>query len=409
MGPGDQQAGDQQPGEFRRNWRVLAGAFIGIGSSLSLNSYILSTFQPYFLQTFGWTKPQWAALAAVQLLVVIALPIVGRMSDLIGVWRTAAIGAVSFPLFLLSIALMDGNITHYLMIYIAQTVLGATATSTVFARVVAERFEANRGLALGLCSAGSPMVAFLGVPLISAFTRAHGFRAGYLTVALFCAVGSVLTLWLLWGVEGRRKPREPSQRGWGDYRTIFAMPVFWFMMLAIFLVNLPFSLATAQLKLVVSEQGLPDAVAAIIVSGFAIASVAGRWVFGFAIDRLPAHRVAATGFGLPVIGLLLLLSSLNSLPWVMFAMVLIGTALGSEADIIPFLVTQRFGIARFGTVLGLMMAATGGALGLGNVLLAVVLKQTGSFDAYLLICAGAALIGSLMFLLLGGRRFGAPG
>ena len=35
-----------QEGEFRRNWRVLAGAFIGIGTSLSLNSYILSTFQP---------------------------------------------------------------------------------------------------------------------------------------------------------------------------------------------------------------------------------------------------------------------------------------------------------------------------------------------------------------------------
>ncbi|MEO7247682.1 MAG: MFS transporter [Novosphingobium sp.] len=395
----------KQASEFRRNWRVLAGALLGIGSSLSLNSYILSTFQPYFLQTFGWTKPQWAALGAVQLLVVIALPVVGRMADIMGVWRTAAIGAVSFPLFLLAIALMDGNITHYLMIYIAQTVLGATATSTVYARVVAERFNRNRGLALGLCSAGSPLVAAVGSPLVSAFVRDHGFRAGYLAVALFCAVGSVLTLWLLWGVEGRRKARTPEQRGWGDYRTIFAMPVFWFMILALFLVNLPFSLATAQIKLAVSEQGLPDASAALIVSAFAIASVAGRFVFGFAIDRLPSHRVAAVGFGLPMIGLLLLLSPLDSLLWVMFAMVLIGAAFGSEADVIPFLVSKRFGIERFGTVLGLMMAATGGALGMGNVLLAVVLKLTGSFDAYLLICAGAALVGSLMFLSLGARRF----
>ena len=401
-----EQAGEPRS-EFRRNWRVLAGAFIGIGTSLSLNSYILSTFQPYFLNSFGWTKPQWAALGAVQLLVVIALPVVGRMADVIGVWRTAAIGAVSFPLFLLAIALMDGNITHYLMIYIAQTVLGATATSTVYARVVAERFSKNRGLALGLCSAGSPLVAAAGSPLVSAFVRDHGFRAGYIAVALFCAVGSVLTLWLLWGVEQRRKPRSPEQRGLGDYRAVFAMPVFWFMMLALFLVNLPFSLATAQLKLVVAEQGLPDATAAIIVSAFAIASMAGRWVFGFAIDRLPAHRVAATGFGLPIIGLLLLVSPLNTLPWIMFAMVLIGTAFGSEADIIPYLVTKRFGIARFGTVLGLMMAATGAALGLGTVLLAVVLKLTGSFDAYLLICAGAALIGSLMFLMLGAKRFAA--
>ena len=81
--------------------------------------------------------------------------------------------------------------------------------------------------------------------------------------------------------------------------------------------------------------------------------MAGRWVFGFAIDRLPAHTVAAVGFGLPIIGLLILLSPFDSLPAVMFAMVLIGAAFGSEADVIPFLVSQRFGIARFGTVLAL--------------------------------------------------------
>lgn len=393
--------------ELRIKTRVLAGAFIGIASSLSLNSYILSTFQPYFLQEFGWTKAQWAGLATVQVLMIVVLPIVGRMTDVIGVWRTALIGGISFPLCLVAIALMDGNITNYLIIYIIQTILGAAATSTVFARLVAEIFTKNRGLALGMCSAGSPVVAFFGSPLISAYVREHGFQAGYLAVALFCGICSVLMLALLYGVEGKRPPRR-KRKASKDYREVFAMPVFWLMFVATVLINLPFSLATAQLKLVVSEQGLPDAVAAFFVSAFALSSVAGRFVFGVLIDRLNPVRIAALGFGLPVIGLLILFSPMDSVPWVLTAMVLIGASFGSEADIIPYLVNRQFGMARFGTIFGLLMAATGGAMGLGNVLLAMVLKATGSFDAYLLTCAAAALVGSLMFLMLGLPRFRPP-
>ncbi len=390
--------------ELRVKTRVLVGVMVGIASSLSLNSYILSTFQPYFLQTFGWSKPQWAALATVQMLMIVALPVVGRLTDMIGVWRTAVIGAVSFPIFLVAIAVMDGDITHYLMIYIAQTLLGAAATSTVYARLIAAKFTKNRGLALGMCSAGSPIVAFLFAPLISAFTREHGFRAGYLVVALFCAICSVITLWLLYGVEDKRT-KLTDRPAWKDYSDIFAMPVFWLMLVATFLINLPFSLATAQLKMVVSEQGLPDASAAIIVSLFALSSIAGRVVFGLAIDRLNPTRVAAFAFTLPAVGLLILFSPFDSLPWVVFAMALIGASFGSEADVVPFLVNRQFGIVRFGTIFGLLMAATGGAMGFGNVMLAVVLRLTGSFSAYLLICAAGAVIGSLLYLMLGSARF----
>lgn len=393
-----------QSSEFRVKCRVLAGAMIGIASSLSLNSYILSNFQPYFLETFGWTKAQWAGLAVVQMLMIVVLPIVGRLTDTIGVWRTACIGAVSFPLFLVAIAMMDGNITHYLYLYIGQTVLGAAATSTVFARLVAEKFTKNRGLALGMCSAGSPIVAFLFSPLISAFTRDHGFRAGYLAVALFCGICSVLTLWLLYGVEGKREKKTERSTS-ADYKAVFALPVFWLMLVATFLINVPFSLATAQLKLVVSEQSLPDTVAALIVSLFALSSVIGRVVFGLAIDRLIPSRVAAVAFGLPVIGLLVLLSPMDTMPWVIFAMMLIGISFGSEADVVPFLVNRHFGMVRFGTIFGMLMAATGGAMGMGNLLLAFVLRLTGSFDAYLIICAACATVGSLMFLLLGSKRF----
>jgi MFS family permease len=392
-------------GEFRQNWRPLLGAFLGIGSALSLNTFILSTFAPYFLAEFGWTKQDWALLSVVQLAVMVAIPVAGRMADVLGVWRTAAIGATTFPAFLVMIAFMDGSIGTFFAIYIAQTVIGATTTATVYSRVVAQAFRINRGLALGVCGAGAPLIGALGSPLASAFVQTHGFTAGYLAVAAFCTVCSVLTLWLLWGVEGPRPVREPAQRGSNDYRQIARMPVFWLMLGATFLANLPFSLATTQIKLVAGEQGLDDADAALMVSALGIAAVLGRVIFGVAVDRLPPHRVVAFAFALPVLGLSLLASPLDSFAVVFAAIMLIGIAFGAEADVVPVLVVRWFGLRVFSTVLGLLTAAMGAAMALGNGLLAAMLATTGSFDAYLIAAAGSAALGSLLFLTLGQERF----
>lgn len=387
-------------GEFRREWRPLLGAFIGMGSALSLNSYILSIFAPYLIKDFGWTMSQWSGLGTVQMLIMFCTPVAGRLADLFGVRRVAAVGAISFPLCLLAIAMMSGNIQTYLAIYVVQIVIGSTTTATVYSRVVAGAYSVRRGLALGIAGSSPPLVAALFSSKISEFVEGHGWREGYLLIAGFSAICAVLTLWLLpphRPDEAALAPAATPGHSKGVYRAIFANPVFWIMLVAIFLVNLPFTLATTQLKLVVLAQGLPDVTAALLVSVFAISSIIGRLLSGAALDYLPAHYVAAIAFALPVVGLLLLASPLDTVPAVTLAMTLIGVSFGGEGDIIPYLITRQFGIRIYSTVLGLLSAAMGLAMGGGNILLAM----TGSFDLYLPIAAATAFVGSLMFLTLG--------
>ena len=142
--------------------------------------------------------------------------------------------------------------------------------------------------------------------------------------------------------------------------------------------------------------------AAVNVTVFAVSSIFGRIGVGLALDVLPAHIVAAAGFALPIFGLLLLAAPLDSVAAVAVAFALIGAAFGGEGDIIPYLITSRFGITVYSTVLGLLSAAIGLAMGFGNFLLSLF----GSFDAYLLIASATALVGSGLFLISGRQRFG---
>ncbi|MCB2073339.1 MAG: MFS transporter [Novosphingobium sp.] len=393
--------------EFRQHWRPLLAAFLGMGSALSLNSYILSIFAPYLIGEFGWTRSQWAMLGITQILIMVCMPVAGRLTDMFGVKPVASVGAVSFPVFLVAIAMMNGNIFVYLAIYIGQTILCSTTTATVYSRLVAAAFSNRRGLALGICGSSPPLISAAASPLITAFVEDHGWRAGYLAVAAFCAVCTVITLLLI----PRSKPSENNgrqpvrDRAIGVYRAIFAMPVFWIIFAAVFLSNLPFSLAISQLKLVVLDQGLSDATAAILVSTFAIGSIVGRVFSGAALDYLPANVIASICFGLPFFGLLMLASPFNSVAVVTTAILLIGLSFGGEGDIVPYLVTRYFGISVFSTVFGLLTAAIGSAMALGNGLLGLTLDTTGSFDLYLLVAAAGAFIGSALFLLLGRARY----
>ena len=103
--------------------------------------------------------------------------------------------------------------------------------------------------------------------------------------------------------------------------------------------------------------------------------------------------------------LLLLASPFDTEGVVSVAILLVGLSFGGEGDIIPYLVTRYFGIEIFSTVFGLLTAAIGSAMALGNGLLGLTLDSTGSFDIYLLVAATGAFTGSALFLVLGHSRF----
>jgi hypothetical protein len=77
-------------GEFRSDPRPLIGAALGLGSGLGNIPFITGIFAPHLMAQFGWSRSAFALVASAGVLVLLALPVWGR---LFGRCRPPAIGA----------------------------------------------------------------------------------------------------------------------------------------------------------------------------------------------------------------------------------------------------------------------------------------------------------------------------
>ncbi len=389
--------------EFRINWRSLLASTIGHGAGLGVMAYVIGTFAPHLLQEFGWSRSDFALLSAATLLTLLCLPLIGRATDLFGVRNVAIIGVLCLPLTFLALSELEGSFRTFMGITVLQVMLGTTTTSTVYSRLVAERFVNARGMGLAIMASGPALAGAIGSPLLSEYIDEHGWRAGYRAMALFTAGFGVLALLLI--PRGQRPAAAVARARSAprDYSAIFGSPAFWMIAGGMFLCNVAAPLHGPQLKLMLLDNGAGAANAATLVSLYATGVVIGRFACGFALDRWPAHLIAAFSMGLPSIGMFMLASSFDAAWMLASAVLLMGLSQGAEGDIAGYLVVRHFGVRIYSSVLGLIVASLGAASALGAVLLSQFLKPSDSYTGFLVFSAVLVMIGSLLFLMLGTR------
>jgi MFS family permease len=177
---------------------------------------VLSTFAPYLLTEFRWSKSNWPTMGSISALVILFIPIAGRLADRFGVRAAASVCIIMFPL-----------------------------------------------ITLACCLIGSP--------LISAFVAGDGWRDGFMVVAAIYAVCGIITLLLLSAPERKDSIRVESSPSFKTsvFRSLAKRPLLWMLLLASFMVSRRHAIFTNQIKLVVLKQGANDATAAISLSIFA--------------------------------------------------------------------------------------------------------------------------------------------
>jgi MFS family permease len=390
-------------GEFKVNWRPLVSASVGLAGGALLNTYLLGLFAPQLIEELGWTRSQFALVAANVVVMIFAYPFVGRLVDTLGVRRVAALGVIFYPMSFVALALQNGSFYVYYAITTAQVVLGAFTTAFVYSRMVATVFSRARGMALAIVNGAPAIVGAITAPLMAAFIEEHGFRAGYFAIAAMTASISAIAFILMPrsgpSVENVHAKRKGAARG--DYGAVFRSPVFWLVIVGMILCNLPTPLQSTQLQLVLQDNGAVLETAAYITSIFAVGVMAGRFLCGAALDRFSTPIVATVCMGMPGIGFALLASHYDDPRVLGVSLLLVGLSQGAEGDIIAYIVAKYFRPELYGTVMGLVGGGMGISIASGAIMLSLTLRATDTYAPFVTLGAVATFIGAALFLFLG--------
>ncbi len=389
--------------EFRLNWTNLLGAGLGLAFGSAFNHYMMNLFGPALIADFGWTRAQFALIGSIGLVGMVCTPIAGRITDVLGPRTAAAIGFSVIPTGFLALSFMSGNIYEFYAIIAVKNAIGILSATMVMTRVVVERFDKARGIALACLLSCPPLVGTIAAPIIAYLIDAEGWRTAYRVMALFSAIGGVSAVLLIGKYvdsRGTVRPRAPKL-DWAQFREFCRNPVFVLLLLGMFLVNFPQPLVSSQMSIMLMENGATSAFAALVLSVYTITVVIGRFIGGYALDRVPPHVVAIVSLGLPAIGFSLLALPFDA-RWLMaLAMACVGLAQGAETDVAAILTSRRFGLGHYSFVFSMLMTAMGLASSVGSMVLALTLHGGGNFNLFLIICAVSTVAGALCFFATG--------
>lgn len=402
--------------ELRHHYRPLAAASLGSGTSLPLFAYTNSVFAPHLIEDFGWSRAQFALVGLTMLATIPALPVVGRMVDLFGVRKVAAFGTLAILPCFIGYSMMNGSFLVFLALFTAVLVFGSTTSTLSYARLVAENFRISQGLALTIMNCMPAVLAIIIVPLLNMAIEAWGWRTSYQILGAFAFACGVVALILIpprkvepqpLAAETEAQPAEPPpapRTAREDYPLILRSRVFWIVIVGMFLCLLATPLHSAQMNLMLLDNGLTAQAAANIVSVYAFGTIMGRILCGLALDRYPTPIVTAISMGIPALGYLLLGSSLDALTIITFAMFLVGLSVGAESDLMPYLVSRYFKLRIFNTTFGMIFTCSFLASASGALAISASLATFDTFGPFLYMVAGTITVGSLLFLALPWRK-----
>lgn len=380
-----------------------------------MNHYMLNLFGPALLAEFGWTKAQFALVGSLSLISLFFVPLAGRYSDHFGPKVAAITGFSVVPLCFLAFSMMTGSIYQFYGITLIKGIFGVLTTTLVFSRIIIERFDLARGMALSLLMSGPPLIGAAVVPIIGGIIEQEGWRVAYRVLALLSALGGIIAITLIHKHDKRKaasnaqatdeleanKKSKHNSMTWVEFMSLVRNPIFLLLIIGMFLCNLPQILVVSQLNLLLIDNGSTAQFATWLVSFYATTVVVGRFICGLALDKIPAHVIALMALGLPAIGYFALATP-NDASWLLvIAVGLIGLAQGAEGDVGAYLTSRKFDIRHYSFIYSFLITSIAAASSIGSIILSYTLHLTDSFNTFLWLSGIVTVAGALFFFLTG--------
>lgn len=378
--------------ELAAGWPLLAAATVACGTGASsLVYYSFGLFVEPLQSHFGWSRGEVSsALFYGSIGMVSAAPVLGWLIDRHGARRVALCAIPAFVAALLALARFDGALAAFYASFVLTAVAGCGTTPILYTRAVAGRFDRARGLALGVTLAGPGTAAILLPPFMTAIIGGHGWRGGFLVLALLAALPWPLVhRWLGGGSDGRSLA-DARVPGTGR-RAALSTRTFWTVALGFAAIAVACSALVVHMVPMLRDAGLEPAAAARVASLIGVGVILGRVGIGWLIDHVFAPHVAAVIFLVTAAGCGLLLGGGPDLA--PLAAFLIGFALGAEVDLLAYLTSRYFGLRHYGFLYGVMYSVFWLGIALGPALAGRLYDRHGDYTL--------ALAGVIVLLVVG--------
>lgn len=348
---------------------AIAVIMVGVGITFSL-----AVFLKPLEEEFGWSRSLISGIALLNWIIFgFGAFAWGALSDRIGTRTVVAAGAG-----LLGAAMfLSSRVEAAWQLYAAFGVLGAAGSSAFYVPLSAMAtrwFEARRGLALGLISAGMGLGILVVPPLARALITAVGWRTTFALFGLLTWTVALAVVRLIHhhpadvGLEaygGNESPAPALSRAGGlAPGEALRHPAFWVIALVHFACCAAHSGPIFHMVAHAMDLGVPKMAAATMLGLSGGTSIAGRIGSGLYADRFGAKPALVGMLALQAATLSTYLLAEGTVP--LFAAALVfGVAYGGAMPLYALVTREYFGERVIGTAFGGIFFLSAIGMGLG--------------------------------------------
>lgn len=385
-------------------WGVCVAAFVGVMVSFAaIMPYTFSLFIEPLTKSFGWHREAVSsAFGIAAITVAVFSPGIGMLLDRLPPRRIILPSILVFAAAYASLSLLTPNISRFYLTYFVLGMVGNGTAQLSYTRAVLTWFQKHRGLALALVLTGSGTGSIV-IPLVAqAVIQRHGWRNGYLALAAIGMLGIPLTALLVRNRPVRDGHLDQQFTSGLSVGKALGGTVFWILAFMIMLEAFGSNGLLSHLAALLTERGVSPQSAALTLSVMGATSILGRLTTGVVLDRFFAPYIAMLMLGIASLGIFALTSAHTS-SIALIGTALIGYGLGSEADVVPYMIARYFGRKHFSALYGLTWTAyaVGGAT--GPIAVGHFYDRAGTYQPWMIAAlAMTCVVGAALSILLPG-------
>jgi len=386
-------------------WRVAGAASVGVFVSFaSLFVYTFGVLLKPLAEEFAWSRESVsAAFGIAAITVAVCSPPLGYLFDRVRPTRIIVPCLVVFGGAFASLSLLTARLWHLYAIFFVLGVVGNGTAQMAYSRAVSSWFEKRRGTALAVVMSGGAVGAIVLPPVAEALIQSVGWRQA-------CVVLGALVLVVGLPIVARFIRERPVDRGattvlaGASVREGLTSRVFWILVTVLFAQSIAQNGALTHMAALLTDRGVPASGAALALSAMGAASLLGRLITGWLLDRFFAPRVGFCLLSIAALGTYMLAGA-ESLTVGVVAAALIGFGMGAEADVTPYILSRYLGLRSFAMLYGFTWTAYAVAGAVGPILMGRAFDLTGSYSTLLTqLAIGTFIIAALLLLMPGYER-----